>query len=55
MIRLRKDNVLARLKGIKADAEQNNDSALAALAIIALLLEYNNDPDIRAAVDEIPF
>lgn len=52
---LKKSNVLARLAQIKTLAEETNDSALVSVAIIELLLEYGNDPQIKEAVNAIPF
>lgn len=52
---LKKSSVLARLAAIKMMGEKENDSHLVMMAILALLLDYNNDPEIREAVDAIPF
>lgn len=44
--------LLGQLK-IKADEEEIND--INRIKIVDLLLDYINDPQIRAAVEEIPF
>lgn len=55
---LKKSNVLARLKQMKERAEDPEDTGIKELlpmAILDTLLDYINDPQIRKAVDEIPF
>lgn len=50
-----KSSVLARLGQMKARAEAEEMTDLTAKMILDTLLDYINDSQIRAAVDEIPF
>ncbi len=56
---MKKTSALAELERIKLLAEQqemsDENSRLTSLAIIQVLLEYGNDPQIRAATEAIPF
>lgn len=52
---MKKSGLLVELERIKLMAADENNSQLIGIAIIEALLEYGNDPQIRAAVDAIPF
>jgi hypothetical protein len=58
MIRLRKENVLSRLKLIRQEAEvrdPQDGSPKVEAQILSLLIDYINDSDIATAIDQIPF
>jgi hypothetical protein len=52
---MKKSGLLSRLSQMKAAAEGNTNDGTEVMQILDLLLDYINDTDIRAAVDEIPF
>ena len=52
---LKKSNVLSRLEQLRALAEVQKVSDLMAKKVLDLLLDYLNDPQIREAVERIPF
>lgn len=54
---MKKDGLLSLLGQLKAESEQKPGEELETmpLRLLDLLLDYVNDPQIRAAVDEIHF
>lgn len=52
---MKKSEVTAALERIRLEAETKPIDNVTALQVIAVLVDYINDPQIREAVDEIPF
>lgn len=50
---MKKSSILARVSQLKARAELEEINDAVKLEVIDLLLEYINDPDIRAAIEEV--
>lgn len=50
---LKKADVLARLRGLKAVVEDEELAHIHALTVIDMLLDYLHDADLRGAVESI--
>lgn len=52
---MKKSGLLSRLAHLKARAELEPDDGSVGLEVVDTLLDYINDPNIREAVEAIPF
>lgn len=52
---MKKQSLLNLIEQVKTDAELKEIDGGTRLKLLDLLLDYINDPDVRKAVDEVPF
>ena len=51
---MKKSSLLSLLKQVKEDTELKEIDQGTVLKILSLLIDYVNDPDIEAAINDIP-
>lgn len=52
---MKKSGLLARLEQLRLEAEDKALEEITKLTVLDLVLDYINDPQIREAVERIPF
>ena len=52
---MKKHGLLARLEQLRLEAEDKELEEITKVTLLDLLLDYINDPQIREAVEKIPF